>query len=82
MAAPHLRVREIVSRDGPIAVAWPFTFRLPLLFFSSFLFWYSNWHGLVVPVGIEIFSGCGCLVGIGFGHLFQFEFPSITLILG
>ena len=77
-ATSHLRVREITTRDGPITVAWPF----PLLFSSSFLFWYSDRHGLAVPVEVEIFSSCWCLVGIGFGHLFQFEFPPITLTLG
>uniref|UniRef100_A0A2N9FU63 Uncharacterized protein n=1 Tax=Fagus sylvatica TaxID=28930 RepID=A0A2N9FU63_FAGSY len=37
---------------------------------------------LAFPVGVETFSSCGCLVGIGFGDFFQFEFLSITLLLG
>ena len=38
---PHLRVREIVTRDGLIPVAQPFSFPFCffLLFFFSFFFW-------------------------------------------
>uniref|UniRef100_A0A2N9IAE3 U3 small nucleolar RNA-associated protein 25 n=1 Tax=Fagus sylvatica TaxID=28930 RepID=A0A2N9IAE3_FAGSY len=35
-AFPHLRVREIVNRDGPITVVWPFPSRL--------LFYFFFWH--------------------------------------
>uniref|UniRef100_A0A2N9I7N2 Uncharacterized protein n=1 Tax=Fagus sylvatica TaxID=28930 RepID=A0A2N9I7N2_FAGSY len=39
-------------------------------------------HDLAIPVGVEIFFGCGCLVGIEFRDLFQFEFLLIILLLG
>uniref|UniRef100_A0A2N9HSL9 Uncharacterized protein n=1 Tax=Fagus sylvatica TaxID=28930 RepID=A0A2N9HSL9_FAGSY len=39
-------------------------------------------YDLVFPVGVETFSGGGCLVGIGFGDFFQFECLPITLLLG
>ena len=39
-------------------------------------------HVCSFPMGVEIFYGCGCLVGIEFGDFFQFEILLTTLSLG
>ena len=38
----HLRVREIVTSDGPIKAAWPSSSHFPLLFFFFVYFWLSD----------------------------------------